>query len=119
MCVWGGGGGVHLVPIASYVTSEDIETQERREEGVGGGGIREKTRSGGGRWSRALMVSVDVRHHVYLLTGLSQGAGLSFAFQVSTVALRTLALWLCSAQLLKEQSAKYTSRFAMAGSPAL
>ena len=35
----------------------------------------------------------------------------------STVALRTLSLWLCSTQLLKQQLAKYSSCLALAGSP--
>ena len=37
----------------------------------------------------------------------------------STVASRTLSLWLCSAQLLKEQLAKCTSCFPLAGSSPL
>ena len=35
----------------------------------------------------------------------------------STVAIRTLPLWLCSAQLMKQQLVKYASCFALAGSP--
>ena len=37
--------------------------------------------------------------------------------QVRTVAFRTLSLWLCSAQLLKQQLAEYTSCLALARSP--
>ena len=42
-----------------------------------------------------------------------------FLPQVPTAALRTLSLRLCSAQLLKEQVAEYTSCFALAGPASL
>ena len=42
----------------------------------------------------------------------------TFCFSCSsTVALRTLSLRLCSAQLLKQQVVKYANCFALAGSP--
>ena len=52
----------------------------------------------------SLVVSVDVKHHVYFCCGFQQ------------LLVRTLSLWLqsCSAQPLKEAVAKYRSCFALA-----
>ena len=92
----GGSGGAFLIFLTEprQIKSREVELVHRHL-------IESPERWRAGRWSWSVIAGWTV-----LLLSCS-----------STVAFRTLSLWPCSTQLLKEQLAKYISCFALAGSP--